>query len=368
MLSQAHLATRIERSPCSLLLCNIGGFLLAFKGSLTFLFFRSSPQSGAAATVTLTLGWLLVVAGYTMLDPPRPTSSEVNATTLRWIMLYLGLAALSLTWTTTNSLMVAAGYWAATAADVVAIWLLLRYDPVQQNTVRIMHGFILGAALVAIIAWSVPAMEDMRLGNEDFLHPNLIGFQFAIAALFSAYLAQQKRVWTWAVAGFVITMIRTLSKGTIVGFLFAGLYYLVRGLKISRRARIYIGLASTAVLMSFWGLLEAYLDLYTAGSNLETLTGRTYIWTESLDIAMEKPWFGHGFDSFRWVFPPFGTFQPWHAHNELVQQLFAYGLVGVLVVAGVYWAFYRQVRHSKNTRLEIAGHGNAHPGTDSRPG
>ncbi len=30
-------------------------------------------------------------------------------------------------------------------------------------------------------------------------------------------------------------MIRTLSKGTIVAFLFAGLYYLLRGLKISRK-------------------------------------------------------------------------------------------------------------------------------------
>ena len=104
--------------------------------------------------------------------------------------------------------------------------------------------------------------------------------------------------------------------------------------------------------MCFWGLLEAYLDAYTEGSNLETLTGRTYIWTQSLDIAMERPWLGHGFDSFRWVFPPFETFQPWHAHNELIQQLFAYGLVGIVIVGGVYWAFYRQVQISRNTGLK----------------
>lgn len=302
--------------------------------------------------VALTLAWLLLVLGYTILDPPRRATCQMSASTLRWIMVYLGLTAASLLWTTTNSLPVAAGYWAATAADVVAIWLLLRYEPVQKNAVRIMRGFILGAALVAMIAWSAPVMEDMRLGHEDFLHPNLIGFEFAIAALFAAFLAQQKRVWTWAAAGFVVTMLRTLSKGTIVGFLFAGLYYLVRGLKISRQARIYIGLASTAVLLSFWGLLEAYLDLYTEGRNLETLTGRTYIWTQSLDIAMEKPWFGHGFDSFRWVFPPFEDFQPWHAHNELIQQLFAYGIVGILVVGAVYWSFYRQVRVSRNIGLK----------------
>jgi len=97
-------------------------------------------------------------------------------------------------------------------------------------------------------------------------------------------------------------------------------------------------------LLGFWGLLETYLDLYTQGRNLETLTGRTYIWTQSLEIAMEKPWFGHGFDSFRWLFPPFDNFQPWQAHNEVIQQFFAYGIVGVLVVGGAYWSFYRQAR------------------------
>lgn len=341
-----------REDKCGLFLCNIGGFLLAFKVCLTFLFFRSDPQGGAGTTVAVTFCWLLLVVGYTILDPPTPERELMDASVLRWIMAYLGLAGVSLIWTTTNSLPVAAAYWAATVSDVVAIWLLLRYEPIEQNAVRIMQGFILGAALVAIIAWSAPAMEDMRLGQEDFLHPNLIGFQFAIAALFSAYLAQHKSAWTWAAAGFGVTMIRTLSKGTIVGFLFAGLYYLLRGLKISRKARIYIGLASSVVLACSWGLLETYLDLYAEGSNLETLTGRTYIWTQSLDLAMEKPWLGHGFDSFRWVFPPFENFQPWHAHNELIQQLFTYGLVGIILVTGIYWAFYRGVRASQNTGLK----------------
>jgi hypothetical protein len=333
-------------------LCNAAGFLLAFKVCLTFLFFRSNPQSGTGTTVAVTFCWLLLVVGYTVINPPKRQAGHMGVTVLRWIAAYLGLAAVSLIWTTTNSLTVAAGYWAATAADVVAIWLLLRYEPVKQNAVRIMKGFILGAALVAVIAWSAPAMEDMRLGHEDFLHPNLIGFEFAIAALFSSYLAQHKKAWTWAAAGFAVTMIRTLSKGTIVGFLFAGLYYFLRGLKISRKARLYIGLVSTTVLVCFWGLLETYLDLYTENSNLETLTGRTYIWTQSLEIAMEKPWLGHGFDSFRWVFPPFENFRPWHAHNELIQQMFAYGLVGMLIVIGVYWTFHRGVRASQNTGLK----------------
>src|ERR1700678_2767808 len=334
------------------LLCDITGFILAFKGSLTFLFFRSSPQGGAGATVAWTLAWTLLVWGYTILDSPDLSLKGVGTQVPRWILIYLALAGASLAWTTTNSVAVAAAYWSATVADVVVIWLLLRYQPQETNIIRIMHGFIVAAAVVAIIAWAAPAMADLRLGNENFLHPNLIGFEFAIAALFSAHLAQRNNAWIWACAAFVVTVIRTLSKGTIVGFLFASLYYVVHGLKISRKVRAYIGAAGALVLLAFWGLLEAYLDLYTQGSNLETLTGRTYIWTTSLDIASEKLWFGHGFDSFRWVFPPFEAFQPWHAHNEWIQQVFAYGIVGLLVVIAVYVSFYRTVRASRNPNLK----------------
>jgi hypothetical protein len=333
-------------------LCNITGFLLAFKGSLTFLFFRSSPQMGAGMTVALTLAWTLLLAGYNIIDPPDAMTIKVQARVPSWVLFYLGLAGASLVWTTTNSVLVAAAYWAAMAADVVAIWLLLRHAPLYENVRRMMHGFIAGAAVVALVAWLAPAMNDMRLGHEDLLHPNFIGFQFAIAALFCAFLAQMNKFWSWASAAFVITILRTLSKSTIIAFLFAGLYYFLHGLKISRKARVYIGVSGAALLFAFWGLLETYLDVYSQGNNLETLTGRTYIWSTALDMGRNKPWLGYGFDSFRWVFPPFEGFQPWHAHNEWIQQLFAYGVVGLVVVIGAYVGFYRIVRASRNIQLK----------------
>jgi exopolysaccharide production protein ExoQ len=46
------------------------------------------------------------------------------------------------------------------------------------------------------------------------------------------------------------------------------------------------------------------------------------------------------------VIPPFGVdqFQTWHAHNELLQQFYAYGAVGILLLIGVYGSFFRQIR------------------------
>lgn len=333
-----------------LLLCNCGGFYLGFRSCLTFLFFQSSPQTGTAVRLSAAIAWLLIVIGYTIVDPPFERTLHLSPT-LRWVMIYLLLSGLSLLWTTADSVGVATGYWAGLVADVAAVVLLLRYPHAEANTRRMLAGFISGVSLVAVVAWCAPAMDDLRLGSEDFLHPNLIGFHFALGTLAATYLAQRQKLWIWAAVGLGVTMIRTLSKGTIVAFLFAGLYYLVRGLRISRKARIWIGIGSCAILVSFWGLLEAYLDAYSQGNNVETLTGRTYIWSQALELSLEKPWFGHGFDSFRWVFPPFANFLPHHAHNELLQQLFAYGLVGLAVVVGIYFSFFRQVHSTEPTPL-----------------
>jgi O-antigen ligase len=332
-------------------LCAVMGFLLAFKSCLTYLFFRSDPQLGTAVRLAGTFAWLLVVVGCTVLDPPPRPEQGVPNKALPWIAMYLGVAGISLFWTVGDSLAIAAAYWIGLVADVVAVYLLLRYPPVEENARRMMCGFIIGAFFVAIIAWAAPPMDDLRLGNEDFLHPNLIGFYFAIGTLAAAYFAQRNKAWAWIAAALGITVVRTLSKATIIAFLLAGLYYLVNGLKITRKAKVWISVCSAFVLISFWGLMEAYFDVYSQGNNVETLTGRTYIWSQSFEFSMERPWFGHGFDSFRWIFPVFANFLPHHAHNELLQQFFAYGIVGLFIVIGIYWTFYRQVRVSRSSNL-----------------
>jgi len=332
-------------------LCDITGFWFAFNICLTFLFFRPDPQLGTAVRLAAFLAWLLIIVGYTVLNSaPRLERRQSNAC-LRWIIIYLVLAGLSIFWTSSTSPAIAATYWGGLVAEVLAVYLLLRQPPVDDNACRIVRGFVLGALLVAITAWMAPVMDDLRLGNEDFLHPNLIGFYFAIGCFAAVHLSQKQKLWSAVALALGVTTIRTLSKGAIVGFLVAGLYYLMRGSNISRKARAWIGILSTLLLASFWGLAEAYLDLYATGNNVETLTGRTYIWSQTIELFLEKPWLGHGFDSFRWTFPAFADFLPNHAHNEFLQQLFTYGIVGLVVVISAYWSFYRRVRASESSGL-----------------
>lgn len=221
----------------------------------------------------------------------------------------------------------------------------------QRGAPGLLGGFIFGAALVAVVAWRLPTMPDLRLGDEDLLHPNAIGFEFAIAVLCSIYLAAQA-VWIkWAGVFLAITLLRTLSKASIIAFLAGAGYWFIKDTDVSSRAKAKIGMALSTVLLFSWGLLEAYAEIYSQGSQSETLTGRTRIWATPFDIAIERPWLGHGFYSFRWLVPPLHDFQPWQAHNELLQQFFCYGVLGVIVTIALYGALFRQVHRSSHKRL-----------------
>jgi O-antigen ligase len=270
---------------------------------------------------------------------------------IKWIGFYLVLLLVSLTWSKTPSTAVAAAYWVGMSADVGMVMLLMASAAPAEELEGLLRGFVISSVLIAAVAWSMPTTADLRLGNEDLLHPNAIGFEFALASLCSLYLARKYGWAKWVGSALAITLLRTLSKACIIAFLAAAAYYLIKDTGITAKAKAMIGVALGVVLAISWGLLEAYAEIYSQGSQAETLTGRTLIWATSFDIAMEKPWFGHGFYSFRWVVPPFRAFEPWQAHNELLQQFFCYGVLGVVAAVGLYFAFFRQLRRTSDSNL-----------------
>jgi O-antigen ligase len=140
-----------------------------------------------------------------------------------------------------------------------------------------------------------------------------------------------------------------LSKTAIIAFVIAESWYLLQNKAMTRRAKFYVGAATLLVVVSFWGVLSAYIDIYAntgSGDQIETLTGRTVLWAVAISMGLEKPWFGHGIYSFKALIPAFGDFEAVHAHNEFLQQFFEYGLVGVVIVGMIYWSFFRQARRA----------------------
>ena len=276
-----------------------------------------------------------------------PFHEMTKLPSVRWALLFLGFSCLSLLWSSTASLPNSAAYWCAMAADLAIVVMLLRAGPALGVSDSLMKGFIWGACMVAVIAWLIPQESDLRLGDDELLGPNQIGYVCAFAFFFAQYLMRERRA-TLVAPAFVlaVTLFRTLSKTTIVAFLIGEGFLLMRDKSIGRRSKILIAFATTAVTAMFWGLLTSYYDVYTnAGNQSETLTGRLGIWAYFLSEAIQRPWIGHGFDSAWKVIPPFGPeqFEAAHAHNELIQQFYAYGVIGICLFAGIYWSVFRQI-------------------------
>jgi exopolysaccharide production protein ExoQ len=305
-------------------------------------------QTGVGITLTLTFLCAGFVAFASLGQASYPVRRMAQLASVRWALAFLAVSGCSLMWSSAVSLPAAIAYWLAMAADVAIVILLLRTGSVKNVTQSFMKGYVWGACVVAMIAWLLPAQSDLRLGDEELLGPNQIGYLCAFAFFFVQYLIREN-AGKWGAAGIllVVTLLRSLSKTTIIAFVVSEAFLLLRDRSISRRNKVIATLAVGAMIVAFWSLLSSYYDVYTnAGSQSETLTGRVGIWAYILAEALQQPWIGHGFHSVWKVIPPFGfeQFEARHAHNELLQQFYAYGLVGVCLFAGIYTSMFRHIR------------------------
>ncbi|AXC11266.1 O-antigen polymerase [Acidisarcina polymorpha] len=333
------------------------GFYFSFRLFFVLLavrVFGQDAQVGVAASLAINYLFLLVAATYAFGPAPRTLRSLMNLPCLKWVIVYLGFTGISLFWSITSSLPAAAAFWCAMVADTAVVLLLLRSDPVDAVVNSLMRGYVWASCLIAAIAWMLPAQSDLRLGDEELLGPNQIGWVCAFAFFFAQYLMRNK-AGNWTAQAFLlaITLLRSLSKTTIIAFLAAQLYILLRDRSMSRRTKAMFTLAAVLVVVAFSSLLTNYYDVYTnAGTESETLTGRLGIWAYFLSEAIDKPWLGHGFHSVWLVIPPFyDGFQARHAHNELLQQFYAYGAAGIFMLVAAYGSVLRQSRRLTDASL-----------------
>jgi O-antigen ligase len=246
-------------------------------------------------------------------------------------------------------------YWSGTTIDVATIIFLLRVGSVPEVAASIMKGFIWASCCIALIAWLMPTQYDLRLGDEDFFNSNSICNVCVFAVFFAQYLMRSKRAKFGLVTFFLIlTILRSLSKTTIAAFLVSEIYLVIQDRSMSRRRKLFLTIAAILIILMFWSLFEAYYNFYTTnGNQAETLTGRTAIWSYVLNGVMEHPWIGHGFDSMWNVVPAFGTFEARHAENELLEQAYSYGAVGVVILCGIYGSLYRNIRRMADESSKV---------------
>jgi exopolysaccharide production protein ExoQ len=336
------------------------GFYFSFRIILVLFTVRllgTDPRTGSEITLAFDLLLLLWVCFCCVGHTNRSFRSILQVSSIRWVLLFLGVSCCSLGWSETVSMPASAAYWTGMAADVGIVVLLLRSGSVAALSHELIKGFVWSACCLAVVAWIMPAQSDLRLGDEDFFNTNQIGNLCAVAIFLAQYLMRRKEGrWGPAILLLALTLLRSLSKTTIVAFLLSESFLIIQDRSISRKTKVLLTLGAVVAILAFWGLFEAYYDIYTtAGNQAETLTGRTAIWTYVLTAAVEQPWIGHGFDSMWKVIPPFGSdqFEARHAENELLQQFYAYGTLGVMMVIALYGSLYRQIRRLPRGPMKV---------------
>jgi O-antigen ligase len=334
----------------------IVGLYFSFRLVSVLLFvrlFRADPQTGVL--VSLGLNFLLFgLAAFDALGPGlRTFSSFVTNRSFRWCLVFLAFSGGSLLWSSTASLPAAVTFWCAMACDFLIVVVLLRTNPLESTSSALMKGYVWGSCAIAAIAWMLPRQSDLRLGDEELLGPNQIGYACAFAFFLAQYLMRRgEKGWALPALFLALTLLRSLSKTTIIAFIIAQALMFVRDRSMTRKRRVLLAIAAVLVIALFWSLLQAYFDYYThAGNQSETMTGRLGIWAYILNESLEHPWIGHGFHSVWKVIPPFGSFEARHAHNEVLQQFYAYGAVGVCIFIALYWSVFREIRKVDNVSM-----------------
>jgi O-antigen ligase len=278
----------------------------------------------------------------------QPLRWVLQLSPVRWVMFFLAFSGASLLWSATVSPAASALYWSAMAADVAVVLVLLRAGTAVEIAHSMMKGYISASVILAAIAWIIPLESDQRLGDLDYFNTNQIGNLCAMGVFMAQLLVARKDGrWRGTQVFLMLTLLRSLSKTTLVAFLVSQGVLFFRDQSITRGRKVKMTIAVLAVVAAFSGIISAYFNTYTStGDQAETLTGRTGIWLYCLTEGIEKPWIGNGIDSLWKVAPPFGPelFEARHAENELLQQFFTYGLAGVAMLACVYGTLYRSIR------------------------
>jgi exopolysaccharide production protein ExoQ len=170
------------------------GFYLSFRLFFPLLavrVFGQDAQYGVIVSLALNYLLLCLAALGAVGTAPSALPSVLRLPSFRWVLLFLGFSGISLLWSVTASLPAAIAFWVAMVADTAIVILLLRRGPLDVVVNSLMRGYIWGSCAIAVVAWLMPTQSDLRLGDEQLLGPNQIGWSCAFAFFLAQYLMRR---------------------------------------------------------------------------------------------------------------------------------------------------------------------------------
>ncbi|RTZ17427.1 O-antigen ligase family protein [Vibrio aquaticus] len=180
----------------------------------------------------------------------------------------------------------------------------------------------------------------------SFSHPNIYAFYLVLVSSL-CFFSLNQRVLTFPPRFIqfakvilllsLVCLVLTKTRSAWLGFIVVIAVY---GMIYNRRYLLYLtvfGLIVLAIPSVQERVLEIFsgnsVDELTLGESLNSYAWRKVVWTASWDFILQKPLFGHGYDTFSYYFLDFFPLEEnkgFDAHNTYVQIAFDMGFLGAL--------------------------------------
>lgn len=250
--------------------------------------------------------------------------------------------------------LVTAASWMLLGGTVLFVNRTIVRNPKASE--KLFAAITLGSASATIVVWLL-WLTNGRGPMPLFAHHRHLGLHALSAAIASTALilappAWLSRRWTVYALGIIVWAGMLWSGGrTPVLAVIAGLvaWWLLRP---SQRRRLVTaagiqlvgGLVLSATLwtprleLGWWHAINRTSAAVVQQSAAELSSSRTAFWQDTLHRVQDRPWFGHGPDSYRFLTPKLDGQQP---HNVVLQFWLDLGLIGslpflALLAAGLY--------------------------------
>jgi O-antigen ligase len=258
-------------------------------------------------------------------------------------VLFLVWSGLSLQWTPAR-----VSCWAMYLTYIMRVlisYILCRLYPIGYVFRSAMKGTAYAvAAFMPLMIVLTGYRGGSRLGGFFF---SSISANACYGILAVVYLRRNRDISKSIAMLLMITMLATLflafGKTEIIALAVAGVVYVLLVPGYWRQKFTRIALMALAIVLALF-FLSSKINEYTSksgGSTAETLSGRTILWAEAYQQIASGPFVrGFGMMSFREIGPRTWskTDEIGHAHDEFLTVWFNYGLVGVALVFGSYFA------------------------------
>lgn len=278
-----------------------------------------------------------------------------------WMLVFWTFCTISLTWTiginNTKNMIMTLLY------NLVCNFLIINLLYEDQNRIQIIFKTIIFSSIILFI--NVAAKYGMffyangaRGGREGIESANLIGMIAAISAVLSIYFFKEKGTRYKII--YVITtilncgiLILSASRKAILFLLIPlMIYYIMNSKNVLKMLKnivialvifviAYLLIMNTPVLYNIIGnRIEGMINGFIDSDEADASTGLRLKMIEwGLEWFEDKPWFGHGLDTYRNLLGRKGTTfgaEGVYAHNNYIELLVDVGIVGTAIYYLIY--------------------------------